>query len=120
MSHRTPLTKTPGRVDHEVSVVYGASSAITSSRGNDVTVTKVSQGVTQFVFDKPYVRLRGLSVTREGAAGTAHLFPIITSNLISTTGTIQVSLTGETGTVADPTNTNTYHFVFVFDDTGLI
>lgn len=110
----------PGRKVVEVQVTFGASTAISSWDGDGVTaVAKDATGIVQFTFAKAFEALKGVYVSRQGATGTANLFPIVTSNAIDTTGIVKVALTSEAGTATDPTDGNVYWFQFVIDTLGL-
>lgn len=115
----------PGAVVVPVRVTFGASTAITNWKGQGiVSVTKASQGVVTFTLAHGYAGgCVGISVSREGAASTAHLFPIVTtdnSDAAGSTPTVNVSLTSEAGTVGDPTSGDVYCFLFVFDQENLL
>lgn len=116
----------PGLVKVPVRITYGTNGAITNWKGPGVTsVTNGDVGIATILLAHGYaggcVGLEGYS--REGAAGTAHLFPIITtdnSDSTSSTPTVSITLTGETGTATDPTSGDVYTYFLVFDEINLV
>lgn len=122
--HRVAVDVWPNIERLRVRVTFGASGAITNWRGYGITsVTHGTTGITTFTLPRGYAGGNvGFQVCREGAASTAHLFPILTTdNTDSTTQapTLSVTLTGETGTATDPTSGDVYTFIFDQDEVGL-
>lgn len=116
----------PGMVVVPVRITYGASGAITNWKGPGITsVADGGAGIATITLAHGYAGgcLGIFGWSREGAAGTANLFPIVStdnSDSTSSAPTVGITLTTEAGTATDPTNTNVYTFFLAFDELNMV
>ena len=116
----------PGIVVVPVKITYGTNGAITNWKGPGiVSVADGGTGIATITLAHGYaggcVGLLGHS--REGAASTAHLFPIVTTDNSDSTGsapTVSITLTAENGTATDPTSTDVYTYFLAFDELNMV
>lgn len=116
----------PGMVVVPVRITFGASTAITNWRALDVTtVVKTNTGLVTVTLAHGFAGgcLGIFGYSREGAAGTAHLFPIVTTDNTDSTSsspTLAITLTSEAGTATDPTSGDVYTFFLAFDELNMV
>lgn len=116
----------PGMKVVPVRITYGASGAITNWKGPGITsVADGGVGIATITLAHGYAGgcLGIFGWSREGAAATANLFPIVTTDNSDSTGsapTVGITLTTEAGTATDPTDTNVYTFFLAFDELNMV
>jgi len=110
----------PGQVRADISILIGASGAVTSYKGQGLKVTPVlaTTGTYTLTTEKGYAALIGAKGSVRNATGTNVLFPVVTGAYASGVLTVETRLAA--GTVTNPASGSYIDLELIFDEQGIV